>query len=205
MRALLRPLSTHTVFSPIETIVAVFVLATLAYFHILDGIKHSSFFSPTFPLTLRPANARLSQGEWMPVTEREWLNAWKHGDQVLELQQISFSLDDRVKKVSLTYPLPLLHGVRPCSAGCGWFTADDPEYDAGRNVGMQPWTAKPWGYAGAPGHPFAEEWWAVLEQTPWRGWRETEAYRAANKATKERAIDAAVIEFRKRVETGQLV
>ena len=32
MRALLRPLSLHTVHSPIEVIVFVFVLATLAYF-----------------------------------------------------------------------------------------------------------------------------------------------------------------------------
>lgn len=100
MRALLRPLATHTVFSPIETIVAVFVLATLAYFHILDGIKHSSFFAPTFPTTLRPAHARLSGREWMSVSDREWLSAWKHGEQAVELQQIVFSLDDKHRKVS---------------------------------------------------------------------------------------------------------
>ncbi|KAJ3537939.1 hypothetical protein NM688_g6593 [Phlebia brevispora] len=99
MRALLRPLAKHTVFSPIETCVAVFVVATLAYFHILDGIKHSSFFAPTFPSTLRPASTRLSQGEWYPVSEREWLKAWKHGDQAVELQQIVFSLDDKPRKV----------------------------------------------------------------------------------------------------------
>ena len=116
MRALLRPLSTHTVFSPIETIVAVFVLATLAYFHILDGIKHSSFFAPTFPSALRPANARLSQGEFMPITEREWFNAWKHGEQALELQQLTFSLDDKVRKVSTSYFVAV-----PCirCVGCG--------------------------------------------------------------------------------------
>ena len=111
MRALMRPLSTHTVFSPIETIVAVFVLSTLAYFRILDGIKHSSFFVPTFPSILRPANARLSQGEWLPVTEREWFNAWKHGEQVLELQQILFSLDDKARKVRI-YLSYFLSGLR---------------------------------------------------------------------------------------------
>ncbi|THH00709.1 hypothetical protein EW026_g1843 [Hermanssonia centrifuga] len=100
MRALLRPLATHTVFSPIETIVAVFVLATLAYFHILDGIKHSSFFAPTFPTTLRPAHARLSGREWMSVSDREWLSAWKHGEQAVELQQIVFSLDDKHRKAT---------------------------------------------------------------------------------------------------------
>ena len=103
MRALLRPLSHYTVFSPIETIVAIFVLATLAYFHILDGIKHSSFFAPTFPSTLRPASARLSQGEWLPISEREWYNAWKRGDEALELQQLVFSLEDKGRKVSITH------------------------------------------------------------------------------------------------------
>ena len=102
MRALFRPLSSHTVFSPIETIVFVFVLATLAYFHILDGIKHSSFFAPTFPSTLRPAHARLSGSEWVPTSEREWYSALKRGDgHVVELQQIVFGLDEKARKVSV--------------------------------------------------------------------------------------------------------
>ena len=103
MRALLRPLAHHSVFSPIETIVFVFVLATLAYFHILSGIKHSSFFSPTLPSTLRPAHARLSRGEWVPAGDREWYHAFKHpegSDHAVELQQIVFSLDDNTRKVS---------------------------------------------------------------------------------------------------------
>ena len=124
MRALLRPLSTYTVFSPIETIVAVFVLATLAYFHILDGIKHSSFFAPTFPSTLRPASVRLSQGEWLPITEREWFSAWKHGEQALELQPIVFSLDEKVKKVSTCIPQFFIHHLL-CNRfiACGWHRA----------------------------------------------------------------------------------
>lgn len=102
MRTLLRPLSSHTVFSPIETCVFVFVLATLAYFHILDGIKHSSFFAPTFPSTLRPAHVRLSGSEWIPSNERDWYAAWKREgqNQALELQQIVFSLDEKSRKVS---------------------------------------------------------------------------------------------------------
>ncbi|KAJ8474611.1 hypothetical protein ONZ51_g7113 [Trametes cubensis] len=98
MRALLRPLSTHTVFSPIETIVTVFVLATLAYFHILSGIKHSSFFESTQPPALRPAYARLTDGEWVAVTQHDWAEAWKHpedGLEALELQQVVFTLDDK--------------------------------------------------------------------------------------------------------------
>ncbi|KAI4525278.1 glycosyltransferase family 8 protein [Schizophyllum commune Loenen D] len=33
------------------------------------------------------------------------------------------------------------------------------------NTWVQPYTAKPWGYAGSPGHPFADVWWEVLERT----------------------------------------
>ncbi|KAI0945632.1 hypothetical protein AcW1_001808 [Taiwanofungus camphoratus] len=96
MRALLRPLATHNVFYPIESIVSVFVLATLAYFHILSGIKHSSFFAPAYPTIVRPAHARLSNNEWVGISPRDWVDAWKHpeeGIKALELQQIVFSLD----------------------------------------------------------------------------------------------------------------
>lgn len=118
MRALLRPLSLHTVFSPIETIVFVFVLATLAYFHILDGIKHSSFFAPTFPSTLKPAYARLSGSEWIATSEREWYTAAKRGqDQAVELQQIVFGLDEKARKVSVVaVALGLLSRVGATSA-----------------------------------------------------------------------------------------
>ncbi|TCD61858.1 3-hydroxy-3-methylglutaryl-coenzyme A (HMG-CoA) reductase isozyme [Steccherinum ochraceum] len=101
MRALVRPLAYHSAFSPIETIVFVCVLATLAYFHILAAVKHSAFFAPTFPSTLRPAHARLSEGEWVGVSERDWYQAFKHpedGDRAVELQQVVFSLDDKTRK-----------------------------------------------------------------------------------------------------------
>lgn len=103
MRAVLRPLSTHTVFSPIETIISVFVLATLAYFHILSGIKHSSFFASSHPPALRPAFARLSDGEWVAVSQHDWTEAWKHPGgnlDALELQQVVFTLDDKTQPVS---------------------------------------------------------------------------------------------------------
>ncbi|TFK35676.1 glycosyltransferase family 8 protein [Crucibulum laeve] len=41
------------------------------------------------------------------------------------------------------------------------------------NPYIQPVTAKPWGYMGAPGHPFQHDWWHVLEKTPWKGIRST--------------------------------
>ncbi|KAI0074986.1 hypothetical protein K474DRAFT_1647253 [Panus rudis PR-1116 ss-1] len=106
LRAILRPLAHHSVYSPIETIVFVFVLVTLAYFHILNSIKHSSFLAPTVPATLRPAHARLSQGEWVGVSDRDWFQA--EGTRAAELQQIVFTLDEKTRKAypSLT-PDPL--------------------------------------------------------------------------------------------------
>lgn len=120
MRALVRPLAYHSAFSPIETIVFVCVLATLAYFHILAAVKHSSFFAPSFPSTLRPAHARLSEGEWVGVSERDWFQAFKHpedGDRAVELQQVVFSLDDKTRKVSCTtfYCLPCFCLGKPIS------------------------------------------------------------------------------------------
>ena len=104
MRALVRPFATHNVYFPIESIVFVFVLATLGYFHILSGIKHSSFFAPSYPTNIRPAHARLQGGEWLGVTQRDWLDVVKHpqdGKKALELQQIVFKLDDKEKTVSV--------------------------------------------------------------------------------------------------------
>jgi lipopolysaccharide biosynthesis glycosyltransferase len=45
------------------------------------------------------------------------------------------------------------------------------------NPYVQPVTAKPWGYMGAPGHPFAATWWDTLECTAWKGWRATDEFR----------------------------
>ncbi|OSX63533.1 hypothetical protein POSPLADRAFT_1169005 [Postia placenta MAD-698-R-SB12] len=98
MRALVRPLATHNVFFPIESIVFVFVLGMLAYFHILNGIKHSSFFAPTYPTAIRPAYARLNGDEWVGVSPREWKQL---GDETkaVELQQFVFRLEGRKKAV----------------------------------------------------------------------------------------------------------
>lgn len=44
------------------------------------------------------------------------------------------------------------------------------------NPWVQPYTAKPWGYAGAPGHPYTGEWWDMLEETAWKGIRGSEDF-----------------------------
>ena len=101
MRALLRPLSTHTVYSPIETIVFIFVLATFAYFQILAGIKHSSFFAPSFPANIRPAYARYGNDEWLGIGKGDWID-WRRSEErvkALELQPIVFTLKDTSSKV----------------------------------------------------------------------------------------------------------
>ncbi|PCH41546.1 glycosyltransferase family 8 protein [Wolfiporia cocos MD-104 SS10] len=59
------------------------------------------------------------------------------------------------------------------------------------NPYVQPYTSKPWGYAGAPGHPFKEEWWAMVEQTAWKGWRTSDEYRTTCERERARALREA--------------
>ncbi|GBE79089.1 glycosyltransferase family 8 protein [Sparassis crispa] len=63
------------------------------------------------------------------------------------------------------------------------------------NPYLQPYTAKPWGYAGAPGHPFQGEWWQVVEQTAWKGWRSTKFFRETCIGAKEKATQDALEQF----------
>jgi hydroxymethylglutaryl-CoA reductase (NADPH) len=91
LRTLLRPLAIHAAYSPIETIVFFCVVGILSYFHILNTVKHSSFFlPPSHPYSpavvsghagtnLRPAYvlaAAAANGEtewsWTPTREGVW-------------------------------------------------------------------------------------------------------------------------------------
>ena len=67
----------------------------------------------------------------------------------------------------------------------------------------QPYPAKPWGYAGSPGHPYTEEWWAMVDQTPWKGWRTSKEYAEYCAKKQEDAIQAGVESFRRRVHTAK--
>jgi hydroxymethylglutaryl-CoA reductase (NADPH) len=106
MRALIRPVSVHAASSPIETIVFFFILATLAYFHVLSAIKHSSFFAPTTLPPLRPSHALWRSNEWVNVPESEWKDALDHPSTraaAIDLQQLVMSFDTRTaKKVRTT-------------------------------------------------------------------------------------------------------
>ena len=100
MRALIRPVSIHAASQPIETIVFFFIVATLAYFHVLSAIKHSSFLAPNSPSTLRPAHTLLRDSKWVSVSENTWYDARhsENGVTTLELQQIVLSLDAKAAK-----------------------------------------------------------------------------------------------------------
>ena len=101
MRALIRPVSIHAASSPIETIVFFFVLATLAYFHVLAAIKHSSFFAPTSPPPFRPSHALWRGNEWVTVPEVQWHDVLAHQSthaSAIELQQLALSFDTRTAK-----------------------------------------------------------------------------------------------------------
>ncbi|KAF8901611.1 glycosyltransferase family 8 protein [Mucidula mucida] len=63
------------------------------------------------------------------------------------------------------------------------------------NPWVQPYTAKPWGYAGAPGNPYTSEWWEALEDTAWRGLRVTETFRESRALEKELVIKRATEEL----------
>lgn len=94
LRACLRPFAIQAAYNPIESVVFFFVIGTLAYFHILNAIKHSSFFAPSVPLSLRPTHTVLNNAEWISVADR----VWRHSSENLhllpvEVQQLIFTSD----------------------------------------------------------------------------------------------------------------
>jgi lipopolysaccharide biosynthesis glycosyltransferase len=68
------------------------------------------------------------------------------------------------------------------------------------NPYVQPVNAKPWGYVGAPGQPFAAEWWAALERTAWSGWRETEEFKTSCLYARGKAEQEGITAFHKAVD-----
>ncbi|KAF8999089.1 hypothetical protein BDQ17DRAFT_762992 [Cyathus striatus] len=107
MRALLRPFALHAAYTPIETIVFFCIVSTLAYFHILDAVKHSAFLAPpaySLAPPLKSAHALYKYGEWVSVTPLTWNNA-KADVRVtpIELQQIVVSLDAAGGRNSITF------------------------------------------------------------------------------------------------------
>ena len=67
------------------------------------------------------------------------------------------------------------------------------------NESLQPWVSKPWGYSGAPGNPFAEYWWEVLEKTAWKGIRQDKAFKESLTVAKKAVVEDGLLEFGRRV------
>ena len=88
MRVPLLPLTGCAAYNPIETIVAFFIVGTLAYFRVLAAIKYSAFFAPAFPSSLSPTHALLRDGQWIVVDEDWYMTS---PAQKIELQQLLFS------------------------------------------------------------------------------------------------------------------
>jgi hydroxymethylglutaryl-CoA reductase (NADPH) len=91
MKALFRPFALHAAYTPIETIVFFSIIGTLAYFHILHAIKHSTFLDPGAvysPPVVKPAHVRFKVG----VRESTWVQS-PGGGAAVELQQIIFTMD----------------------------------------------------------------------------------------------------------------
>jgi hypothetical protein len=98
MRILLKPFTRKAVTYPIETIVFFFVLSTLAYFRLLDAIKHSAFLAPsTHPASVqRPAYAAVHAdiSSWEGAPETAWKDAADASEsRAVEVQQFIFSSD----------------------------------------------------------------------------------------------------------------
>ena len=74
-----------------------------------------------------------------------------------------------------------------------------PPVEVVLNPYVQPYTAKPWGYAGAPGHPYEREWWDMSEKTAWKGWRETTNYKETCEKARTEALKSVKEEFDRRL------
>jgi len=73
------------------------------------------------------------------------------------------------------------------------------------NPWVQPYTAKPWGYAGAPRNPYAEEWWNMIEKTAWKGWRSSGEHEKFCQEAESKVIEEGVAEFRTKVKNARQV
>ena len=100
MKALFRPFALHAAYTPIETIVFFCIIGTLAYFHILNAIKHSTFLDPAgsgnvySPPVMKPAHVLWRLGEWVSVRESRIKSAAAGGSGiVVDVQQLVFTVD----------------------------------------------------------------------------------------------------------------
>ena len=130
MKAFFRPFALHAAYTPIETIVFFCIIGTLAYFHILNAIKHSAFLDPAAtgniyaPPVMKPAHALFRLREWVGVGQSTWVKNTAAADAsrtAVELQQVVFIVDGvRMKGSEVCVPFLLaslylkrIVGIRP--------------------------------------------------------------------------------------------
>ena len=83
-----------------------------------------------------------------------------------------------------------LEGMKDKPALVHFTGPTNPDVEIVLNPWVQPYTAKPWGYAGAPGHPFSEAWWETLREVPgWEGYRTSGAFGEYKKTEKSKALE----------------
>ncbi|KAF8550954.1 nucleotide-diphospho-sugar transferase [Imleria badia] len=70
---------------------------------------------------------------------------------------------------------------------------------------QQPATAKPWGYLGAPGHPYEKDWWDTLDRTAWRGWKDSVDYKATRQQARMKVLKTAKEDFDKWIELRERI
>jgi lipopolysaccharide biosynthesis glycosyltransferase/predicted O-methyltransferase YrrM len=79
----------------------------------------------------------------------------------------------------------------------------NPDIEIVLNPWVQPYTAKPWGYAGAPGHPFSAAWWARLEKVPgWENYFKSRVFEEYKKREREKAMERLKERFKTRLNTN---
>ncbi|KAG9014684.1 hypothetical protein FRB94_010531 [Tulasnella sp. JGI-2019a] len=105
----------------------------------------------------------------------------------------SSSERDRLDLTEQDHPA-IVHFTGPLHPGLGYVL----------NPWVQPYTAKPWGYAGAPGNPYTEEWWATVERTAWKGWRSSEGYRKACDEAQARVVELGLQDLNEKVCKAKL-
>ncbi|KAH8993592.1 glycosyltransferase family 8 protein [Lactarius hatsudake] len=118
------------------------------------------------------------RGEWHEVSliwNAQGLGTYADG-QSTDRAQIATQMEEMKAKPSL------VHFTGPTN----------PDVEIVLNPWVQPYTAKPWGYAGAPGHPFSEAWWKTLREIPgWEGHRTSRAFGEYTKREKGMALERA--------------
>ncbi|KAK6988601.1 glycosyltransferase family 8 protein [Favolaschia claudopus] len=69
----------------------------------------------------------------------------------------------------------------------------------------QPWASKPWGFAGAPGHPFAVDWFRMLGETAWKDWFVSDEFKEGVEKAETDVIEQGIQIFRERIWLNQSI